>query len=431
MAGSGGSLKQSSSCVSSDFLLRAMRFLKDFLLTILFAFFLLTKPVEAMPAWPFSQEAESTVPTALNVADSAYPLNLQEVPPPEAVQQIIERLDKYHPKLSFVSPSQGEVLQNEGRFNLVLHVEDWPLVDDPELGLGPHVVVQFDDDPPIRTTNKDEGNIVVPIDGLSPGSHRISAYAAYPWGESVKGPVARAELRIHVVQKLQGSQPELDEPWLTVVSPSELSSNEPFLIDYLIWNSPLQGLKEGDDRWRMRVTVNGESFLLDRQEPIWLNGLTSNKSLVQFELLDGLGEPIKPFFNNLIRLVEGDETNRPNWIQSHLSEYDLSRLVGDSEFVEVFELSNDQPGGIEGNNQVSLEPENEIELMQELEISKEEDVDLTEEKALPIEEEEINNDNKEIDIFSEENTLIPSENSSSDLSLGSLEPNSLIGLDEQ
>ena len=45
-------------------------------------------------------------------------------------------------------------MKNEEGFDLVLHVEDWPLVNDPELGLGPHVVVQVDDAPPIRISKK-------------------------------------------------------------------------------------------------------------------------------------------------------------------------------------------------------------------------------------------------------------------------------------
>ena len=43
-------------------------------------------------------------------------------------------------------------------------------------------------------------------------------------------------------------------------------------MDWLIWNAPLQNLREGDGRWRLRISIDGDSFLVDHQDALWLKG---------------------------------------------------------------------------------------------------------------------------------------------------------------
>ena len=258
---------------------------------------------------------------------------LDEVPPPPAVQQIRLRLAHYNPKLSIESPANGKVLMkgiNE-KWQIVLNVEDWPLVEDPELGLGPHLVVQIDDLDPLRIVKSEGKSIVIPMDGLSPGSHRLAAYLAYPWGEALKEPGTAIESRIHFFKELPETQPEIGTPWLTVSSPSDMSFIEPLLIDSLIWNAPIQGLKEGDDQWRLRVSVNGESFLMNSQEPVWIKGLPSDQINVQFELLDTAGKQINPIFTNKIKVLSTPQLDQPFWMSSSFSEQQIARLIGETE----------------------------------------------------------------------------------------------------
>jgi len=269
---------------------------------------------------------------------------LHEVSPPAAVQQIRARLAHYKPQLSIESPANGEVLMkglNE-KWPLVLNVKDWPLVDDPKFGLGAHLVIEVDDFPPLRIAKSQEGKIVLPMDGLTPGSHRLVAYLAYPWGEALKEPETSLDWRIHFFKKLEGTQPGTGETWLTIPSPSDRNFHEPLLIDSLIWNAPLQGLKEGDDKWRLRVIVNGESFLMDSQEPIWIQGLLPNESIVQFELLDRLGAPINPIFTNKLRVMSMSSAEKPIWIGPGLHENQLARLLGETEEPVSIALSKDQ-----------------------------------------------------------------------------------------
>ena len=125
---------------------------------------------------------------------------------------------------------------------LSFEIDDWPLSSDPELGLGPHVVLQIDNRAPLRLSESDGNRLKVRIDDLEAGSHRFSAWAAYPWGEAVQAPGASVQGRLHLWQKLQGTQPERDAPWLVPVSPAGEQGQQPLLVDWLIWNAPLQNL---------------------------------------------------------------------------------------------------------------------------------------------------------------------------------------------
>ena len=71
------------------------------------------------------------------------------------------------------------------------------------------------------------------------------------------------------------------------------------LLDWMLWNAPLQNLRDGDARWRVRISLDGDSFLADRQDALWLKGNGgSGGAILQMELLDGRGDPLQPVFNN-------------------------------------------------------------------------------------------------------------------------------------
>ena len=254
---------------------------------------------------------------------------LQEVAAPGGVQQLQRRLDGRRPRLSLVSPQDGTVLR-EASWTLTLQVEDWPVTADPDLGPGAHIALQIDEDPPQRFSHLSDGRIQVTLPALSPGSHRLTAYAATPWGEAVKLPGASLQWRLHQIQALPNTQPGPEDPWLVLVSPSELSQGQPLLLDWLVWNAPLQNLREGDGRWRLRLTLNGDSVLLDQQQALWLQTKGRGTQAVQMELLDGLGEPITPVFNNQLRATPQGSEQPPIWLQDHLSDNQLARLLGET-----------------------------------------------------------------------------------------------------
>ncbi|WP_353292474.1 hypothetical protein [Synechococcus sp. M16CYN] len=278
-----------------------------------------------VPGWLFLGPGGSPDPLSGGMSVG----QLQEVAPPGAVQQIRQKLQRYQPNLQLITPNNDSVIKSDS-IELMLEVRDWPVGTDSELGIGPHVAVQVDNRPALQLDEIDENRLLVRIDDLSPGSHRFSAWAAYPWGEAVKTPGAMIQGRFHLWQRTEGTQPQEKEPWLVAVTNTNGSALQPILLDWIIWNAPLQNLRDGDERWKLRLSVNDESFLVDSQEAIWLAGTTVNSdNLVQMELLNEIGEIITPVFNNQLIHQSASKTTNPIWLQAHLTDEEVIRLSGE------------------------------------------------------------------------------------------------------
>ncbi|MEX1323478.1 MAG: hypothetical protein AB1Z21_04700, partial [Synechococcaceae cyanobacterium] len=221
----------------------------------------------------------------------------------------------------------------DGAWTLRISGIDWPLTDAGALGLGAHLAVHVDDEPPLRLTGEshpgERFELAVPMAPLAPGSHRITVAATRPWGEVVKSPGAFAQIRLHRVVANPLTLPAPGTPQLIVASPTEPAAAEPVLLDWLLEDAPLQGLREGDARWRLRVTINGDGFLVDQNTPLWLKGWRNGSNSLLMELVDERGEPINPPFNSLAREVTlGAAGPRPRWLGGALSEEELGVLLG-------------------------------------------------------------------------------------------------------
>jgi hypothetical protein len=214
-----------------------------------------------------------------------------------------------------------------GPWTLHLEVEDWPLVDAGPLGLGPHLVAQLDDLPAIPLTSTE-----AEMPALSPGSHRLTVYAARPWGEAVKSPGAYRQIRLHRVAANPLAMPAAGSPQLIPVRPTPGPIQEPVLLDWLLLDAPLQRLRgEGTEGWRLRVSVNGDSFLVDQQTPLWLSGWRSGENALQLELVDGRGEPLNPPFNSLVGGVTvSSGLPQPRWLGPPLEPLERARLLGEA-----------------------------------------------------------------------------------------------------
>lgn len=277
-----------------------------------------------------SRNSGAPGPLPLSAAGAAG--RLQEVAPPPPVQQLRQALDQRRPQLAITAPEDGSLLP-DGSWTLRIRGSDWPLTDAGPLGLGAHLAVQVDDEPPLRLTGDaaaaERFDLAVPMDPLAPGSHRITVTAVRPWGEVVKNPGASAQIRLHRVAINPLGLPAPGSPQLIVASPAELAGAEPVLLDWLLQDAPLQGLREGDARWRLRVTINGDSFLVDQNAPLWLKGWRTGSNSLLMELVDERGEPLNPPFNTLVREVTlGPAGPRPRWLGGALSEEELAQLLG-------------------------------------------------------------------------------------------------------
>ena len=276
----------------------------------------------ALPNWLTNKASQASQ------ASPRTGYKLQEIAPPGGVQELRRSLDKHRPKLRLLSPVDDAVVEADP-ITLEMEISDWPLNQDSALGFGPHVVLQIDDQPPRRLSESDDGLLKVSLAELNPGSHRFSAWAAYPWGEAVNSPGATISWRLHRWQSLPGTQPDQEAPWLVPIVPTSWRSGQPLLLNWLIWNAPLQNLREGDQRWKLRLSLDGNSVLVDQQEAIWLKGPSQPGGVsVQMELLDGLGEPLTPVFNNRLIHIEGRSGERAAWYKNHLSDGELATLSG-------------------------------------------------------------------------------------------------------
>ena len=263
-------------------------------------------------------------PARLPLAASA-PTGLQEVAPPPAVQQLQEALAGREPRVEILTPADDTVLP-PGPWTLRLRVHDWPLVDAGPLGLGPHLVVQLDDEPPLRLTSTE-----ISLPALTPGSHRLTVFAARPWGEAAKNPGAWRQIRLHRSAANPLALPQPGRAQLIAVSPPAGAAAEPLLLDWLLLDAPLQNLRSDDGRWRLRVTINGDGFVIDRQTPLWLRGWKPGRNAIRLELLDGRGEPLNPPYNSLVREVDlGPSQPAARWQKGPLSAGELAILLGEA-----------------------------------------------------------------------------------------------------
>jgi hypothetical protein len=278
-----------------------------------------------------NSRSSGTAPAPLPVQGPSG--RLQEVAPPAAVQQVQAALAGRQPQVSIQIPRDGSDLP-AGPIKLQVQVRDWPLVDAGVLGLGPHLVVQVDDLPPQRLTTSRSGQFPTRLDAelppLGPGSHRLTAYAAKPWGEAVKSPGAWDQVRVNRVAANPLATPQLGTPQLIGVSTADLAGREPVLLDWLLIDAPLQGLRDNDGSWRLRVTVNGDSFLVDQNSPLWLKGWQSGSNSVLMELVDGRGAPLNPPFNTLVSEVTINSSSpTPSWQRGRLDARELAQLLGE------------------------------------------------------------------------------------------------------
>ncbi|HEY9670942.1 MAG TPA: hypothetical protein V6D11_05835 [Waterburya sp.] len=229
---------------------------------------------------------------------------LAEVAPPPVIRQLAQDLEAYQPQVAIVSPQADQVLQDT-TVSVKFQVQDLPIFKDPDLGLGPHLHVILDNQPYQAVYDLDQPLV---FEDLSPGTHTLRVFASRPWHESFKNEGAYAQTTFHIFTKTSDNNPDPTLPLLTYSRPTGTYGAEPIMLDFYLTNAPLHlvAQENPDDDiadWRIRVTANGESFVLDRWQPVYLKGFKRGKNWVQIEFLDEQGNPVKNVFNDTVRLI--------------------------------------------------------------------------------------------------------------------------------
>ncbi|HEY9669519.1 MAG TPA: hypothetical protein V6C91_22085, partial [Coleofasciculaceae cyanobacterium] len=229
---------------------------------------------------------------------------LSEVAPPSVIQQLGQSLEVYQPQVTILSPSDDQVLQDT-TVSVQLQVQDLPIFKDSKFDLGPHLHVILDNQPYQAVYDADQPIV---FEDLSPGTHTLRVFASRPWHESFKNEGAYAQTTFHIFTKSADNNPDPNLPLLTYSRPKGDYGAEPIMLDFYLTNAPLHlvAQENPDDDiadWRIRVTINGENFVLDRWQPIYLQGFKPGKNWVKLEFLDEEGNPVTNVFNNTVRLI--------------------------------------------------------------------------------------------------------------------------------
>ena len=283
---------------------------------------------------------------------------LQEVAPPGAAQQLSDQLRGRQPQLSVISPKPGSEIAT-GEWTLQLQLEDWPVLESSELGPGPHVVVQLDQQEPLRIFESNaKGVISVAMPPLMPGSHHLSAFAALPWGEAAAGKNARIQWQLYRGLATPEALPDLQAPQLVAVAPQQLSAGAAVPINWFLFNAPLQHLRDGDEQWRLRLSLDGSSVVLDRAQSLWLKPLKAGEHFLKLELLDGDGNPLQPAFNSLVQElnVPVSRAGAPAMFSSRLNADQLAEL-SDPNYEPTPEVEPEPELEPEPEPEAQLEPE--------------------------------------------------------------------------
>jgi hypothetical protein len=225
-----------------------------------------------------------------------------EVPPPVVIQELRSSLEVYQPQVQIVTPKPDEILQ-DNTVSVRFQVKDLPIFKDSQFDLGPHLHVILDNQPYIAVYDLNQP-LVLP--DLPPGTHTLRVFASRPWHESFKNEGAYAQTTFHVLTKTDDNNPDPALPLLTYSRPKGSYGAEPILLDFYLTNAPLHLVaKDNSDNqfsnWRIRCTINGESFVFDRWQAVYLKGFKTGKNWVKLEFLDNQGNPVKNAFNSTVR----------------------------------------------------------------------------------------------------------------------------------
>ncbi|MBD2774708.1 hypothetical protein [Iningainema tapete] len=250
---------------------------------------------QAVSQEPFFSHKENTQISAKQIT---------EVSPPVVIQALQPTLEVYQPQVTIVTPHTEEVLQ-DNTVTVRLLVKDLPIFKDPELGIGPHLQVILDNEPYITVYDLNQPLI---LPDLSPGTHTLRVFATRPWNESFKNEGAYAQTTFHIFTKTDDNNPDAAVPLITYNSPQGSYGAEPILLDFYLTNAPLHLVAQENAQdqiadWRIRCTINGESFVLDRWQSVYLKGFKPGKNWVKLEFLDEQGNPVKNVFNSTVKLI--------------------------------------------------------------------------------------------------------------------------------
>ena len=254
---------------------------------------------------------------------------IAEVSPPATVQALRQALDIHQPQVKIISPRSNEVL-TDNTVKVQLQVEDLPIFQDAQWQLGPHLHLILDNRPYESVYSLDQPFV---FSDLEPGTHTLRVFPVRPWHESFKNEGAYAQTTFHVFTPTPDNQPQPELPLLTYSRPKGSYGAEPIMLDFYLNNAPLHLVAQENPEdevtdWRIRVTINGDSFVLDQWQPIYLKGFKPGKNWVKLEFLDEQGNPVDNEFNTTVRVINYEPNGQDTLSKLVRGELKASELRG-------------------------------------------------------------------------------------------------------
>ena len=267
--------------------------------------------------------------------------SLAEVSTPKVIQELEKTLQQYQPQVKLISPQPGETF-DETTIKVKLQVQDFPLFKNEEKDMGPHLHLILDNEPYQAIYNIDQPII---LEDLKPGTHTLRVFPVKPWHESFKNNGAYAQSTFNILTTTEDNNPNPNLPLLTYSRPKESYGAEPIMLDFYLANAPLHLVAEEDSEddiadWRVKVTINGQSFLLDTWQPVYLKGFKKGKNWVKLEFIDETGNEVKNVFNNTVRLIKYEpngEDTLSKMVRGELSAEQLTDVI-DPNYIPIIEI---------------------------------------------------------------------------------------------
>lgn len=253
--------------------------------------------------------------------------SISEVAPPAVLLDLATLSAQYQPQVAITSPKANQVIATD-KIEVKLKLKGLSLYKDESLALGPHLQIMLDHQPARSIYNLEDS---ITFEALAPGSHTLQVVAVNPWGESFKNETAYAQTTFHVFANTGENTPNPEQPLLTYLEPQGTYGAEPILLDFYLNNAPLHQIAQArtDDDivdWQIRCTVNGQSFVLDQWQPIYLKGLTPGENWVQLSLIDRQGNPIENSFNSTVRTLTYNPKQRDSLSKIVRGELPLEKI---------------------------------------------------------------------------------------------------------
>lgn len=231
---------------------------------------------------------------------SHHKISLKEVISPKFSDAVLE-MDQPFEGASY-DPGSIEFQFNVKNYQLATQTVDADIKQCANSGKGQHIHLLLNGEPytalyePAYEAELEEGNYVV-LSFLSRSYHEsLKHYGAYVISQFSVG-----ETRSKPV--------DLTAPHMFYSRPKgeyKGRDTEKVILDFYLVNIDL--LPDGN---KVRATINGEQFLIDRWAPYFLEGLPMGKSTIKLELMDNNGNIIDGPFNTVertITLVPDDAT---------------------------------------------------------------------------------------------------------------------------